>query len=742
MNIATFAARRTGRSSALALAGAMLAALLPAGPVAIVLGAATVTAATGGAAIAADTAADAPVPAWTTLVGPQITEDAAGQLVNNGTIVLTAPSGFEFKSATGSIGAGGSGCTGLTFSALSFTATTVTVTVTAQSTAPCVATYSGLQVRPTTGSLGGAAQKTGNITNTGNTGPASSTNYGTLTEIPGAAAKLGYTQQPSSSPSGVVFLTQPKVAVQDAVGNTVTSDSTTTVTLTLVAPTAGGPGTLSGCTSAVTVSAGIATFSSCKVTGTGIGYKLTATDSTGGGGHPYTAATSAFFDIPDNLGFETQPGGGAGTGSKAQGGVAFTGQPKVTVRVGTSNFTTNKAANDSTTQITLTIKSGTGATGAVLTCDQAANTLKATSGSSQFTGCKIDKAGTNYKLVATSAPAYGTNAWESAAFDVVAGPATKLTFITQPAGAGAGQAFTTQPVVAITDAGGNVVTTGVSANVSLTIGTNPGVPAGVLSCTPSITVATATSGANAGKAIFSGCKISNTGVGYTLNAIPTSVVGVASLLSTTSSAFTVTAPAAQITVTPSAAVITWGQTVTLTTRFLVNGAAKTFTLDGSRDGITWTTIATLTTGAAGTSAYAYRPVGNLFYRAVFGGTSDLTAGISNTPRTVVRQIAILRPTNSGAVKSIARNKTITFTTTVRPSRPELPKATVRYVFYRYTSGKWTYVTKREVVIDAYGRAILAWKFTSAGRWYVRSVALPTPYNANSVWSQREWYTVY
>jgi hypothetical protein len=741
MNIATFAARRTGRSAALALAGAMLAALLPAGPVAIVFGAATVTAATGGTAIAASTAADAPVPAWTTLVGPQITEDAAAQLVTNGTVVLTAPSGFEFKSATGTIAGGGGGCD-IALSALSFSATTVSVTVTTQSTVACTVTWNGLQVRPTTGSLGGAVQKTGNIANTGNTGPAG-TNYGTLTEIPGAAAKLGYTQQPSSAPSGVAFLTQPKVAVQDAVGNTISGDGASTVTLTLVAPTAGGPGTLAGCTSAVTVSAGIATFSSCRVTGTGIGYKLTATDSTGaGGGHPYTAATSAYFDIPDNLGFETQPGGGAGAGSKAQGGVAFTGQPKVTVRVGTSNFTTNKAANDSTTTITLSIKSGTGTAGAVLTCDQAANTLKATVGSSQFSGCRIDKSGTGYKLVATSAPAYGTNAWESTAFDVVAGPATKLTFVTQPAGAAAGQAFTTQPVVAITDAGGNVVTTGVSANVSLTIGTNPGVPTGVLSCTPSITVATATSGANAGKAIFSGCKISNAGVGYTINAIPTGIVGVASLLSTTSSAFTVTAPVAQITVTPSAAVITWGQSVTITTTFLVNGAAKTFTLEGSRDGITWTTIATLITGAGGTSSYAYRPVSSLFYRAVFGGTSDLIAGTSNAARAVVRQIAILRPTNSGATKSIARNKTITFTTTVRPSRPELPKATVRYVFYRYTGGKWTYVTKREVVIDAYGRAILAWKFTSRGSWYVRSIALPTTYNANSVWGPRERYSVY
>ena len=84
-------------------------------------------------------------------------------------------------------------------------------------------------------------------------------------------------------------------------------------------------------------------------------------------------ATSAFFDIPDNLGFETQPGGGAGAGCKAQGGVAFTGQPKVTVRVGTSNFTTNKADNDVDHAGNARHQAGTGTAGAILTCDQAAN---------------------------------------------------------------------------------------------------------------------------------------------------------------------------------------------------------------------------------------------------------------------------------------------------------------------------------------------------------------------------------
>ncbi len=752
--------RSTGRAGRMgvALTGLLLvASLLPMGLVSVVLGAASVTVITGSPlSISADTAANATTPAWTPLTGPAVTESSAGQLVNAGSVVLTAPAGFEFRTfAAGGAPAatiGGTSCPNtMTHGAVTTpSATTVSVTITAQSnTNPCQVTFSGIQVRPTTGS---PLPRTGNITNTGTTGPAGATSYGTLTMIAGTAAKLAFVQQPNTTPANTNFVAaqQPIVKVTDQFGNDLDLTSSLPFNIALATTTKpGGTGDMT-CTSGLTVSAAVAsgqtrgTFSGCKMPNTGLAYVITASTTLVG----VASKASNPFDIPDNLGFETQPGGGLGTGSKAQGGIAFTNQPKVTVRAGSANFTTNKATNDTTTVVTLSIKSGTGTAGAILTCDQASNALKVTGGSAQFTGCKIDKAGTGYQLIATSVPAYGTNAWTSTAFDVVAGPASKLTFTTQPAGAAAGQAFTTQPVIAITDAGGNVATTGVSANVTLTIGTNPGVPAGVLTCTPSQTVATATTGLNAGKAVFSGCKIGNSGVGYTLVASVTSVVCAAGACATpgvlspaTSSAFTVTSPAAQITLTPSASVITWGGTVVLTTRFLVNGAGKTFLLQGARDGVNWTTIQTLITDVNGNSSYAYRPVTNLFYKVVFAGTSDLIAGTSNTTRTVVRQIANLRPTNFGAIKSIARNTSIKFTTTVRPSRPELPAAKVSFVFYRQIGGVWTFIAKRDVYINSLGLASWTWKFSTAGSWYVRAIANPTPYNANSVWSRLERYTV-
>jgi hypothetical protein len=134
-------------------------------------------------------------------------------------------------------------------------------------------------------------------------------------------------------------------------------------------------------------------------------------------------------------------------------------------------------------------------------------------------------------------------------------------------------------------------------------------------------------------------------------------------------------------------------------------------------------------------------VTNLFYRAVFAGTTDLAAGTSNQVRTVVRELALLRPTNNGVTKTISRNTSITFSTTVRPARPELAPAVVSFYLYKQVSGNWTLVTKRNVTIDSAGIARTTFKFTSSGQWYVRSQANPTTYNANSVLTPIERYSV-
>jgi hypothetical protein len=326
----------------------------------------------------------------------------------------------------------------------------------------------------------------------------------------------------------------------------------------------------------------------------------------------------------------------------------------------------------------------------------------------------------------------------SPAITVALGSAVKLGFTSQPGSSTINVPFAIQPVVAIQDAGGNTLTTAAATTVTLALGANPG--AGTLTCTGGNTRTT-----SLGVAAFSGCTISNAGVGYTLVA---SATGYASA---TSTAFTVGASTALavITLTTSAPtppgaqnpVITWGQGFNLGIQFAASGSGKTVALQGTRDGITWTTITSLTMGSSGGTSYHYTPVTNLWYRAVFAGTADLGAATSNQVRTVVREIAVMRPTNSGQLRTISRNTSVTFTTTVRPARPELAPAKVSFWFYGQSGGSWVLAAKRDVLIDAAGVARTTFTFTSSGQWYVRSAANPTPYNANSVMSPVERYSV-
>ena len=210
----------------------------------------------------------------------------------------------------------------------------------------------------------------------------------------------------------------------------------------------------------------------------------------------------------------------------------------------------------------------------------------------------------------------------------------------------------------------------------------------------------------------------------------------------TSSNITVSASPASITLTTSASVITWAKPVILTIHFGTSGSLRPFTIQVSRDLVTWSTApAALTTDTAGNATYSYRPATNLYYRVSFAGAADLSAAFSNVARVVVRQIALLRPTSSGATRTVSRNTSVTFTTTVRPVRADLAPARVTFVFYRLVNNRWTLFAKRDVFINSLGLAKYTWTFSTSGAWYVRSIVNPTIANANSVWSPVERYNV-
>ncbi len=228
---------------------------------AAVFAAVTVTPATGGVALSADDVGGS----YTALTGPVVSEGATGD-VGTGTIILNVPSGFIFDIGgttptvlvTRTAGSGSDTrnindlASGSTI-AVTRTTTQLTITITA-STSNSVRnslTWQNVRVRPSNGT----PLASGNIVKTGTSSIAgvtdSVTNFGTLTEVPGAKNKLSFTVQPSTSATtNTDFTIKPTIVMQDQFGNTVTTDSGSTVARTAVLSTqscggTAGSGTLS-----------------------------------------------------------------------------------------------------------------------------------------------------------------------------------------------------------------------------------------------------------------------------------------------------------------------------------------------------------------------------------------------------------------------------------------------------------------------------------------------------------------
>jgi len=207
--------------------------------------------------------------------------------------------------------------------------------------------------------------------------------------------------------------------------------------------------------------------------------------------------------------------------------------------------------------------------------------------------------------------------------------------------------------------------------------------------------------------------------------------------------FTVTLPPAQISLAPSARAISWGQPVTLAVQVASPGANLPLTLQRMQANESqWLDIGTVTTDASGQATFSYTPPVNTQFQVVYPGGTVLGPGTSAPVRVVVRQIVALRPTGLGRVRSVPAGTAVKFTATVRPIGPTLAPAKVTFQFWRQLNGHWQFVTKRDVYIDASGRAGWTWAFTSRGQWYVRAVADPTLTSANSYWSPPERYSVF
>jgi len=417
---------------------------IPATSTAITIAPALYAEASGGEAISADSTGGI----FTTLTGPFYTEVTNGN-VGTGTIILKAPAGFIFNTAsplpTVLINGPGSktyninGVVNGTAAAMTSVSTTQLVfTITKKSSGgfPGKLTWQNVKVRPTAGT----PLAMGNLSFAGTASLLSVTTnsrVGLLREIPGAANKFAIQVQPSATATaGVALVQQPVLQILDKFGNLRTNDSATVVT----ASRSTGSGTLQGHISA-TASAGIAAFSDLTHN---VATNITILFSSPG----VTNATSSTIAISaaaaTSLAFAVQPG-------NATAGSVFGVQPVILTVDDFGNFSTLGLANSLNT--VLSLNSGTGPLQGTLIADIGTS---AGNGRISFNNLRLDTAGANQQLKAS---ANGLVKVNSSLFAVNAAAASQLVIQTQPSSAAqAGVAFPQQPALLVQDVFGNLRT--------------------------------------------------------------------------------------------------------------------------------------------------------------------------------------------------------------------------------------------------------------------------------------------
>ena len=312
-------------------------------------------------------------------------------------------------------------------------------------------------------------------------------------------------------------------------------------------------------------------------------------------------------------------------------------------------------------------------------------------------------------------------------------PAAGLVFAWPTTGAVAGAPLTGQPAVRLVDSTGLVLETGPAStsNVTISLATNP--TGATLSCPGGLTRA-----ATAGVAVFAGCAIDQPGTGYMIQAAADGLAPVSS------PPFDVLGTGSPLPLTLGAdpPTITAGTATTLTARFgpAPLTAGRALEIERSVDGVRWSSSGSWAADEAGSLLLSAAPTVTGWYRARFAGSGDLPAATSYPVRVLVR-LSIVLAESVRPPRTIGRRTSVTFTSTVRPAGAGLPRATVLYVVYRHVGTVWRVYRRVSVAADASGRARLAWRFSIAGSWYVRSSALATASNGTSALSAIARYTV-
>jgi hypothetical protein len=328
-----------------------------------------------------------------------------------------------------------------------------------------------------------------NKTGMGYTLAASASGLGPVTSTafditPGPASQLAFTVQPLNTVAGAAISPAVQVTALDPAGNLVPG-FTGDVTLSL--GTNPGGSTLGGTTTVAALN-GVASFSTLTLDKTGTGYRLTGTAS------GLSTATSSAFNI--TAGPATQ--------------LVFSTQPSTTVADHQISPAVKVRALDGFGNV------ATGFSGAVAVAlgnNPGGSTLSGTTPVAAVSGVatfflSLDKTGTAYTLTASAG---GLGQVTSAAFDIIPGTATQLTFSRQPGTTVAGAAISPAVQVTALDPAGNPVP-GFTGNVTVAFGNNPG---------GSTLGGTTTVAAVSGVATFGDLSANRTSTGYWLRATAT-----------------------------------------------------------------------------------------------------------------------------------------------------------------------------------------------------------------------------
>ena len=235
------------------------------------------------------------------------------------------------------------------------------------------------------------------------------------TNNPSTATKLTFTTQPTAGQNIQATGTgtfNVSVAVQDASGNTETGDNATTVTLAINNNPSGGVLTCTGGLGPKTVTAGVANFTGCAITKAGTGYTLTASSN------PARTAPANANAFNITAGAPASIAVSSGSGQSATVSTAFT-NPLVAL-------VTDANGNPVPLATVTFTPPGSGASATIGGGNTAVTNAQGLATSGTLTANAT--AGGPYNI---SAAATGTNTVNFSETNN-AGPATKLTFTTQP----------------------------------------------------------------------------------------------------------------------------------------------------------------------------------------------------------------------------------------------------------------------------------------------------------------------